>query len=134
MLSFLNVFFLVFHTAWMVFNCVGWAWRRTRPWHLLTIALTALSWFGLGWWYGNLGYCACTDWHWQVRERLGLPNDYSYTHFLLREWTGIDAPASLTDAVTGGVFAVTVLHSVVLNLRDFLRRSGRPQAAEKPPQ
>lgn len=52
MLVFLDVFFFVFHTAWMIFNCVGWIWRRTRPWQLLTIILTALSWFVLGFWYG----------------------------------------------------------------------------------
>ena len=40
----LNVGFFVFHTAWIVFNCVGWAWRRTRRWHLATVSLTALSW------------------------------------------------------------------------------------------
>jgi hypothetical protein len=128
MLSFLNVFFLVFHTAWMVFNCVGWAWRRTRPWHLLTIVLTALSWFVLGWWFDNWGYCVCTEWHWDVRARLGLPHGDSYTHFLFQELTGIDADPRLTDLVTGGVFAITALLSIVLNLRDFLRRrrGGRP--------
>ena len=52
----LNVGFFVFHTAWIVFNCVGWAWRRTRRWHLATVSLTALSWFGLGIRYG-WGYC-----------------------------------------------------------------------------
>jgi hypothetical protein len=119
MLSFLNIFFFVFHSLWMVFNCIGWVWRRTRPWHLLTVALTALSWLGLGWWYDSFGYCLCTDWHWQVRERLGYPNDHSYTHLLLLSLTGIDAPAQLADTVTAGVFVVTVVLSMVLNLRDF---------------
>ena len=60
--SILNGLFFVFHTAWIAFNCVGWIWRRTRPWQLATVSLTALSWFGLGVWYG-WGYCPCTDWH-----------------------------------------------------------------------
>ncbi len=34
MLITLNLLFFVFHTAWMIFNMLGWAWRRTRPFHL----------------------------------------------------------------------------------------------------
>jgi hypothetical protein len=129
MLQFLNVFFFTFHTAWLLFNCVGWAWRRTRPWHLATVLLTALSWFALGYWYG-WGYCLCTDWHWQVRARLGYPADsHSYTHLLLREVTGIDAPPRLADAVTVGVFLVVAVLTVALNLRDW---HARRRTAAKP--
>ena len=70
MLFILNLLFFVFHTAGMIFNLVGWAWRRTRPFHLLTIGLTAFSWFILGIWHG-WGFCLCTQWHWEVRQRLG---------------------------------------------------------------
>jgi hypothetical protein len=69
MLEALNVAFFVVHGAWTVFNCVGWAWRRTRRLHLIAVGLTAASWVGLGARYG-WGYCPCTDWHWQVREQL----------------------------------------------------------------
>ena len=55
----LNSLWFLFHTAWIGFNCVGWAWRRTRPWQLGAIALTLLSWFGLGIFYG-WGFCPCT--------------------------------------------------------------------------
>ena len=79
--SILNGLFFVFHTAWIAFNCVGWIWRRTRPWQLATVSLTALSWFGLGVWYG-WGYCPCTDWHWQVRARLGHQDPPSYIQLL----------------------------------------------------
>jgi hypothetical protein len=117
---FLNVLFFVIHTVWMLFNCCGWAWRRTRRWHLATVGLTALSWFVLGYWYG-WGYCVCTDWHWQVRNRLGLPYDPSYTHLLFQELTGIDVAPWLSDAVTAGVFALVTVLSLVLNGRDYLR-------------
>jgi hypothetical protein len=43
LLQVLNGFFLVFHTGLIVFNLVGWAWRRTRRLHLLTVGLTAGS-------------------------------------------------------------------------------------------
>jgi hypothetical protein len=128
MLQFCNVLFFAVHTLWIVFNCCGWAWRRTRPWHLATITLTALSWFVLGIWYG-WGYCVCTDWHYQVRERLGYPHDSSYTHLLFLKLTGIDAPQGLTDFVTVGVFAVVAVLSVVLNVRDFQRRATASRVA-----
>lgn len=118
MLTFLNVFFFVFHTGWMLFNCVGWAWRRTRPLHLATILLTAASWFVLGIWYG-WGYCICTDWHWQVRERLGQRDEsHSYTHLLIHGLTGLDPSPAVTDLLTGTVFASAAALSILLNLRD----------------
>jgi hypothetical protein len=120
-LEFLNIFFFVFHTVFMAFNCLGWIWKRTRVWHLVTVALTALSWFGMGCWYG-WGYCICTDWHWQVRERLGYPDHQeSYTHLLIRGVTGADLPPVLVNIVTVGVFALVVVLTVILNARDFLR-------------
>ena len=126
-LHFLNIFFFVFHTVWMLFNCVGWTWRRTRPLHLTTILLTAFSWFALGIRYG-WGYCLCTDWHWQVREALGIRDDsHSYTHLLIHVLTGLDPSPLVTDILTGGVFAVTALLSIALNLRD--RRLRRADAA-----
>ena len=113
----LNVFFFAFHTAWMLFNCVGWIWRRTRPWHLATIALTGASWFVLGIWYG-WGYCPCTDWHWQVRERLGYRDPPSYTEMLFEQLTGIAVTTTLANTVTVTVFVVVSVLSVVLNVRD----------------
>ena len=117
----LNIGFFVFHTSWVVFNCVGWIWRRTRPWHLATIALTAVSWFGLGIYYG-WGYCPCTDWHWQVRARMGYRDPPSYIQLLIAELTGRDVPSGLADAITAGVFGLTAVTTIVLNVRDRRRR------------
>jgi hypothetical protein len=84
---------------------------------------TFFSWFVLGIWYG-FGYCFCTDWHWQVREALGRPvESHSYVHFLLLELTGIDFPSGLLDTTVVVVFALALLLSVVLNLRDRYRGS-----------
>ncbi len=121
MYAFLDVAFLVFHTALVTFNLTGWMWRKTRRIHLAAISLTVLSWFGLGIFYG-WGYCPCTDWHWQVKRRLGetdLPA--SYVKYYLDALTGMTWHASLVDtgvAVIGlGAFAV----SVYLNGRDYRR-------------
>ncbi|MGH9175169.1 MAG: DUF2784 domain-containing protein [Vicinamibacterales bacterium] len=115
----LNIGFFVFHTSWIAFNCVGWIWRRTRPWHLATVALTAASWFGLGISYG-WGYCPCTDWHWQVRARMGFRDPPSYIQLLIAELTGIDVPTGWADALTVSVFGLSAAISVVLSVRDRL--------------
>lgn len=119
----LNAAFFVFHTAWIGFVSVGWIWRRTRPWQLIAVGLTALSWFGLGLWYG-WGYCPCTDWHWQVRERLGYDDPSSYTQLLIRVVTGVDIGGPAANALTLGVLVVAATLGVVLHMRD--RRRARP--------
>src|SRR6185369_15313615 len=102
--QFLNIFFFVFHTLFTLFNIIGWIFPRTRKLNLITLCLTAFSWFVLGIWYG-WGYCLCTDWHWQVRQRLGyIDTDHSYTHLLLHQMTGLDLSYAFTDALTGAVF------------------------------
>jgi hypothetical protein len=124
MLQFLNVLFLAVHTFWILFVCLGWIWKRTRFWHLVAVALTALSWFGLGIWYG-WGFCLCTHWHWQVREQLGCPDDSSYTHLVMVELTGIDVSPETADFVTAGAFALAALLTITLNVRGFLHRRRR---------
>lgn len=69
-LRLLDVAFFAFHTVLVLFNLLGWVWRPTRRWNLITLGVTACSWFVMGLWYG-IGYCICTDWHWQVRRELG---------------------------------------------------------------
>ena len=120
----LNVAFFVFHTAWIAFNCAGWAWRRTRRWHLATVALTALSWFVLGIWYG-WGYCPSTDWHWQIRERLGYRDPPSYIQLLIRELTGIELSPNLANALALGTLIVAGVLTGFLNVRDIRRERSR---------
>jgi hypothetical protein len=114
----LNTGFFVFHGAWIVFNCTGWIWRRTRRWHLATTLLTLLSWFGLGIRYG-WGYCPCTDWHWAVRERLGSDVPPSYVQLLVRQFTGIDLALDVANALAVVVLGAAIVLSVFVNLRDY---------------
>jgi hypothetical protein len=118
----LNVGFFVFHTLWIVFNCVGWVWRRTRPWQLATVSLTALSWFGLGIWYG-WGYCPSTDWHWQIRERLGYRDPPSYVQLLIRELTDIDLNPDVANALALGTLIAVGVLTAFLNIRDIRRET-----------
>lgn len=118
-LTFLNIFLFIFHTVFTIFNMTGWAFRRTRKWHLVTMVLTAFSWFVLGIWYG-WGYCLCTDWHWKVREAMGIHDrSNSYIHFLLMKLTGLNLDERFVDNVTLIVFLVCFVLSVWLNFRDW---------------
>ena len=115
--QFLNIFFFVFHTTFTLFNMVGWIFRSTRKWHLVTLSLTAFSWFVLGIWYG-WGYCFCTQWHWEVRQKLGYADHTnSYIQFLVLKLTGINFPIQLVDDVTLIVFITCFALSIWLNIK-----------------
>ena len=118
-LQVLNIFFLIFHTLLIVFNCLGWAWKRTRRWNLICLGITAFSWLVMGLWKG-IGYCICTDWHWRVREALGYHmTESSYLDFLVKAFFGWTPPPDLTRAVAGLVFGTSIILSVGLNIRDL---------------
>ena len=121
-----DALFVVFHTALIVFNMLGWAWRRTRRLHLITISATLLSWFGLGVTYG-WGYCPLTDWHWQIKRALGetaLPA--SWIKYYLDRITGMNWSATVVDWLVVGSALGALALSAWLNLKDRLRRgSGR---------
>jgi hypothetical protein len=119
----LNIFFFVFHTLLTLFNITGWLFRTTRKWNLVTLVLTAFSWFVLGIWYG-WGYCLCTDWHWRVREQLGYHDQQnSYIHFLLIKLTGINFNSNLVDSATLIIFLLSLILSIWLNIRDRKKTS-----------
>ena len=119
MYTFLDYFFIVFHGSLILFILTGWAWRKTRRIHLITIGLTIFSWFGLGIFYG-WGYCPCTDWHWKIKYKLGktnLPN--SYVEYYLNKLTGFTWDPLLVDAVVliSGIVAFAL--SCWLNWKDW---------------
>ena len=125
MYSFLNIFFFVFHSCVVLFIVFGWIWKKTRLANLILIGLTAFSWFFLGIWYG-FGYCPCTDWHWQVRMKLGLyDTSTSYLEFLVEKITGLDVSRSLVDVFAVVFLVIAFCLSVVLNIRDFRQRKSK---------
>ena len=114
-LQFIDYFFVVFHTALILFNLFGWIWRPWRKAHLVIISLTFASWGILGIWYGG-GYCPLTDWHWEILYRLGkttLPN--SYISYLLQRILDLHLPDVLVDAMTLGWALVALAASVKVN-------------------
>lgn len=114
----LNSFFYVFHSGIVLFILSGWIWRGTRRFHLVLLIGTAFSWFILGIWYG-FGYCPCTDWHWQVRTKLGygdMPS--SYLVFLVQKITGLEIPQPVMDVVAVCALLICFGLSLTLNARD----------------
>lgn len=130
MYSFLDKFFFVFHSTIIVFILFGWMWRKTRLANLVVILLTAFSWTFLGIWYG-FGYCPSTDWHWQVRMKLGY-NDMpsSYTKLLIDSLTGMDLSAKFVDILAITFLALALFASVITNVRDWKRKSIKKHKAK----
>lgn len=121
----LDALFVALHTLLVGFNLLGWAWRRARRLHLITISATLLSWFGLGVVYG-WGYCPLTDWHWQVKRALGetaLPA--SCVEYYVDRLTGFDWSPATVDAVVVGSALAALLLSMALNLRDRSAKRAR---------
>ncbi len=114
-----DIFFFAFHIGLILFNLLAWIFRRTRKLNLITLCLTALSWFGLGIFYG-WGYCFLTDWHWQIREKLGYAvTSNSYIHFLIQKILGVNLMENIVDALTLILFLTALLISIFVNIRDY---------------
>lgn len=116
----LDWFFIIFHTALIIFNVFGWAVKSLRKWNLITLSLTAVSWFILGIFYG-MGYCFLTDWHWSILLELDkYPIENSYVQYLFRRLFSIKVTADFADTLTASVFFIAVFISVFLNIRDII--------------
>ena len=118
----LDVFFFIFHTAVIFFNMFGWVRRSWRKWHVALVLVTAFSWFGLGWVMGyGVGYCFCTDWHWQVRQAAGLNVNYTSYLQLLFEGLGLNLTAQQSNILAYGVFGLMVLAVIFIDVPTLLR-------------
>ena len=121
-LHFIDYFFIVFHSVLILFNVFGWIVPRWRFANLITLSLTAFSWFLLGIWYG-IGYCPFTDWHWKVHNLLGY-NDRSnsYIHFLILKITGINLSENWVERTTVIVFFTAFSISLYFYLKKRILR------------
>ena len=116
-LQIIDYFFILFHTALILFNILGWIVPKWRLANLITLSITAFSWFVLGIWFG-IGYCPFTDWHWKVRELLGYnDSSNSYIHFLILKITGINLPENWVDTMTVIVFFTAFFISIYFALK-----------------
>jgi len=113
----LDIFFLVFHSALILFNLFGWIWKKSRIYNLITLGLTGASWSILGIFYGP-GYCPLTDWHFRVLEHLGKTNlPDSYMRYFIRRLFHADFSASVVNTSTLAAFLIALALSLYVNLR-----------------
>ena len=120
MLTLLDYLFFLAHCLLIGFNLLGWIWPKTRKIHLIVALLTGLSWTVLGIWYG-FGYCPLTDWHWEVKRKLGeddLPN--SFIKYLADMLTGADTDPFIVDVATGVGYVSALILSIIMNVRQYL--------------
>lgn len=114
----------LFHTVLVGFNMFGWIWKRTRVWHLIAMGLTSFSWFVMGAFYG-WGYCLCTDWQFQIRDRLGYKDSATtYIQLLSEEALGISISRFTSDVLAITVFVLILLAMAVVWFRDWQMSRG----------
>ncbi len=125
MYIFLDKFFFVFHSSLIIFNLFGWIWKKTRLANLVVLLSTAFSWFILGIWYGY-GFCPSTEWHWQVRVKLGLYEmSSSYIEFLIESLTGLDVSRKFVDIFALVFLILALIASILTNVRDWRKKKRR---------
>jgi hypothetical protein len=120
---FADIAFVVFHTSLILFNLLGWIWKKTRLANLIVILITFASWFILGLIVGMPGYCPLTDWHFDILEKLGytdLPS--SYIKYLADRLTGLDLSQKLVDDVTLWGLVAAFVVSLILNTLRFVKK------------
>jgi hypothetical protein len=111
----LDILLTVVHLSIVLFNLFGWIPKRTRKVHLISLSLTAASWFILGIWYG-VGYCPFTEWQWRVKEKLGernLPDNF--IEYFLEKITGRDFSSAFVGNLITICFALAVVLSLFVN-------------------
>lgn len=112
---FLDVLLTIVHVSIVLFNLFGWIPKRTRKAHLVSLALTATSWFILGIWYG-MGYCPFTEWQWRVKERLGEKNlPGNFIEYFLEKITGRNFSSAFVETLIVVCFVVAVVLSLFVN-------------------
>lgn len=121
-LQLLDAAFFVFHTLVIIINLTGWILPRTRKLHLIVLGVTGFSWFGLGPLLGYpLGYCLCTDWHWRIRQRLGIVDQGGYVELLFK-MAGLPISGETAATLAYGAFGGALLATLIVQIIGVARR------------
>lgn len=116
-----DILFYILHLAVVLFNILGWIWKKTLRAHIIFVGITLFSWLVLGIWYG-FGYCFLTDWHWDIKRKLGetdLPASF-ITYFF--HSLGIPITPYTADMLIVVVFGLAVCVSVYLNFKQIFKK------------
>ena len=114
------------HTGLIIFLLVGWkipAWRKL---HLTLALLVWLSWVILGLMVGHIGYCPLTDWHWQLKQSMGIYNlPPSYIEYLYWKLGGGDVSDKRVANLTAAVMVLVTAASLWLRVRGIMKSAGK---------
>lgn len=111
----------ILHSGLILFVMLAWIPSKTRRAHLIALFLVLFSWIALGYWYG-FGYCVLTDWHWAIKKHLGetdLPT--SFIGYVVQKLFGTALSDAAVAWIAYGVLVVSLVMSVVLNIRDTIK-------------
>lgn len=109
-------FLHLLHLTVALFCVTGWIFPATRLANLVLVILIALSWFGLGKFYG-FGYCLITGIQWKIKARLGeRPRTASFVKYQFDKITGRDLNPESVNRYTQIAFYLSALASVYLNV------------------
>ena len=119
MFEILNVIFHFLHLSMIMMNLTFWISYRTLWMAQLSVLVTLLSWFGFGYFYG-FGYCFLTDWHWQIKEKLGQKNlPASYLKYVLDKVTGFEWDSGLVDKMAFAGIIFSFMGCLIQTVRKF---------------
>lgn len=83
----------------------------------MILLITLVSWFGFGYFYG-FGYCFLTEWHWQIKEKLGESNlPASYIKYVLDRLTGKDWDPVTVDRIAFGGLLYSIAGCLIQTIR-----------------
>lgn len=100
-----------------------WIPRRTVRLHRWLVGLTALSWLGLGYFYG-VGYCFLTDWQWSIKRARGVTDlPASFIKYAADAVTGMNLPPHTVDTVAGVTFALGLIAAGLRYWQEFRETS-----------
>lgn len=117
MLALFDLFFVVLHSALILFNMFAWIPAKTRKLNLIFLLGTGFSWTVLGIFFG-LGYCPLTDWHYKVLIKLGESNlPHSYIQYMVQRFFSLQISPFTADILTVSVYLVALACSLWVNLR-----------------
>ena len=130
MLHAADILLYIVHTTLIIACLGGWTVPRLRQTHRWLMGAILGSWFLLGLRYG-IGYCPLTDWHWQIKTKLGqgdLPN--SFVKHLLDHVLPMELSTRTVDLLTLIAFYSALLATLIVWWRD--RRAAKALAEAEP--
>ena len=108
----LSIFFHATHSGLVLFMLFGLFFSKLIKFHFFFVIVIWISWLAIGSYYGVIGYCPLTEWHWQVLVEMGEVNlPPSYIEYVYTKITGQDVNNNLMSDIIAAVMIVITLVS-----------------------